>query len=323
MDFMAGTKKRGQRTLKGRTTLSGIGVHSGLPVSITLSPAEPNSGISFLRTNVPGSPDVEIPAHADSVGATELCTVLGDPKGASVATVEHLLAAFAGLSVDNAIVEIDGPEVPVMDGSARPFVDAIEKVGTVAQGAPRRFIRIAKPVRVESGAAFAEFRPFARFRVEISIDYDCTVIGRQSLAIDVTPKNFRDQIARARTYGYMREVEKLWAAGFALGSSLENSVVIGDGAVVNPEGLRFPDEFVRHKVLDTIGDLALTGTPILGLYRSHKGGHKLNAAAVSALLSRRDAWSLVSETVEREPRQEGHGELVPGLVAPVFAPEVL
>ncbi len=320
---MAGSKERGQRTLRRRTTLSGIGVHSGSPVSVTLCPADVNSGISFLRTHLPNSPDIEIPARFNSVGSTELCTVLGDPKGASVATVEHLLAAFAGLGIDNAVIEIDGPEVPVMDGSACDFVDAIDQVGIVAQGAPRRFIRVEKPVRVDMGTAYAEFRPLGRFRLEVSIDYDCAVVGRQAIGIDVTPKAFRQGVARARTFGYMRDVEKLWAAGFALGSSLENSVVIGDGAVVNPEGLRFPDEFVRHKVLDAIGDLALAGAPILGLYRSHKGGHKLNAMALSALLSRSDAWSLVSEPAERESRQDGHAELAQGLAAPVFAPEVL
>jgi UDP-3-O-[3-hydroxymyristoyl] N-acetylglucosamine deacetylase len=290
---------------------------------MTICPADPDTGVSFLRTNLPNSPDVEIPARSTAVGSTELCTVLGDPNGASVATVEHLLAALAGLSIDNAVIEIDGPEVPVMDGSAHSFVDAIDQVGIVAQSAPRRFIRVDKTMRVELGSAFAEFRPLNRFRVEVSIDYDCAVVGRQALGIDITPKTFREGIARARTYGYMRDVEKLWAAGFALGSSLENSVVIGDSAVVNPEGLRFPDEFVRHKVLDAVGDLALAGAPILGLYRSHRGGHKLNAMALSALLSRADAWSLVSEPAEREPRQEGHGELAQGLTAAVFAPEVL
>src|SRR6185503_4824160 len=166
------------------------------------------------------------------------------------------------------------------------------------------------------GAAFAEFRPHPRQRLEISIDYDCAVVGRQELSLDLTPTSFRGKIARARTFGYMRDVEKLWAAGYALGSSLENSVVIGDGAVVNPEGLRYPDEFVRHKVLDTIGDLALAGAPIRGLYRSHRGGHKLNALALATLLSRTDAWSLVSDAAEREPRPEGRIELGHGIGVP-------
>ncbi len=315
--------ERRQRTLERRVSLSGIGVHSGVPVAITLCPADPDSGIVFLRVNVPNSPDVEIPARSYAVGATELCTVLGDPKGVSVCTVEHLLAALAGLGIDNAIIEIDGPEVPVMDGSSSPFVEAIDQVGVRVQNAPKRWIRIDKPVRVELGSAFAEFRPFTRPRFEISIDYNCAVVGRQQLSIDLTPRSFRRKIARARTFGYMRDVERLWAAGFALGSSLENSVVIGDGVVINPEGLRYPDEFVRHKVLDTIGDLALAGAPIRGLYRSHRGGHKLNAMALSALMSRTDAWTLVSDVAEREPRPEGRAELGGGRGAPAFAPEVL
>lgn len=323
MEFMSLGKERGQKTLKGRVSLAGIGVHSGAPVSISLCPADTDSGIIFLRTNLPNSPDIEIPARSGAVGSTELCTVLGDPRGACVATVEHLLGALAGLGIDNALIEIDGPEVPVMDGSARVFVDAIDQVGLVAQNAPRRFIRVDRPVRVDMGSAFAEFRPHDRARLEISIDYDCAVVGRQAIAIDLTPKAFRKEVARARTYGYMRDVERLWAAGFALGSSLENSVVIGEDAVINPEGLRYPDEFVRHKVLDTIGDLALAGMPIQGLYRSHKGGHKLNAAALSELLARPDAFTLVSELPEREPRSEGRVELAQGMGAPAFAPEVL
>lgn len=315
---MSSFSGRWQRTLERRIGLSGIGVHSGAPVSITLGPAAPDSGIVFLRSNLPDCSDIEIPARAHAIGSTDLCTVLGDPKGASVATVEHLLAALAGLGVDNAVIEIDGPEVPVMDGSAAAFVRAIDQVGARTQNAPRRRLRIEKPVRVELGAAFAEFRPHPRTRFEISIDYDCAVVGRQQLAMDLTPRNFRGRIARARTFGYMRDVERLWAAGFALGSSLENSIVIGDGAVVNPEGLRFADEFVRHKMLDTIGDLALAGAPIQGLYRSHRGGHKLNALALSALLARTDAWSLVSDPVERESRLEGRPELGQGLAAPAF-----
>jgi UDP-3-O-[3-hydroxymyristoyl] N-acetylglucosamine deacetylase len=320
---MGASKDRGQRTLKGRVSLSGIGVHSGTPVTMTMSPADPGTGVTFLRTNVPNAPDVEIPARAESVGATELCTVLGDPRGACVATVEHLLSALMGLSIDNAVIEIDGPEVPVMDGSARPFVDAIDQVGIVVQSAPRRFIRIDRPVRVDVGSGFAEFRPHAGTRLEISIDYDCSVVGRQQMAVDLTPQVFRKEIARARTYGYVRDVERLWAAGFALGSSLENSVVIGDGAVINPEGLRYPDEFVRHKVLDTIGDLALAGYPIRGLFRSHKGGHKLNATALAALLADSSAWTLVTEQAERETRAESPADLSLGLAVPAFAPEVL
>lgn len=315
--------ERRQRTLAGRVSLSGVGVHSGAAASITLSPGEPDTGIVFIRTDLADLADTEIPARAHAVGSTELCTLLGDPRGASVATVEHLLAALSGIGVDNASIEVDGPEIPVMDGSAIAFIEAIDRVGLRVQSASRRWIRIDKPVRVAAGSGFAEFHPHHRRRLEISIDYDCPVVGRQAVALDVSAKAFRRDIAPARTFGYMRDVERLWAAGFALGSSLENSVVIGDGAVVNPEGLRYPDEFVRHKALDAIGDLALAGAPIQGLFRSHRGGHKLNALAVSTLLARTDAWTLVSEGGERETVREVRAELGSAIAAPAFAPEVL
>jgi UDP-3-O-[3-hydroxymyristoyl] N-acetylglucosamine deacetylase len=319
---MSSGKSRAQRTLKQRVKLSGIGVHSGKPVSMTLCPADPDTGIIFLRTG-PGGTDVEIPAVSASVGATELCTVLGDPRGIHVATVEHLLAALVGLGVDNALIEIDGAEAPIMDGSARAFVDAIDQAGLATQKAPRRYLKILKPVRVEQGAAHAEFRPHDGSRFEVTIDFDCPAIGRQTMGVTLTPQVFRKEIARARTFGHMQDVERLWAAGFALGSSLENSVVISDGAVMNPEGLRYPDEFVRHKVLDAIGDLALAGAPIEGLYRSYRGGHKLNAAALSALLAQKDAWRLVSDLPERDSRGEGRGELPASVMQPAFAPETI
>jgi UDP-3-O-[3-hydroxymyristoyl] N-acetylglucosamine deacetylase len=309
-----------QTTLASRVRLSGIGVHSGKPVSVTLGPGESDTGIAFLRTNVPNGLDCEIPASFNVVASTELCTVLGDPAGGCVATVEHLLAAFAGLGIDNALVEIDGPEVPVMDGSAAAFVEAIDRAGVKTQRPPRRFISVLRPVRVELGSAFAEFLPYDGRRFEVEIDFDCPVIGRQAFGLDITPKRFRKSIARARTFGHMRDVERMWAAGYALGSSLENSVVIGDGAVINPEGLRYPDEFVRHKMLDAIGDLALSDAPIRGLYRSYKGGHKLNAMALSALLADKSAWRLSTAAVPA-PREKARLELGAGILAPAFAPE--
>ncbi len=319
---MGFSNRSGQRTLNGRVSLSGVGVHSGKPVGVALCPADPNSGITFVRTDVAGSPDLEIPASFASIGATELCTVLGDPGGVCIATVEHLLAALIGVGIDNATVEIDGPEVPVMDGSAGSFVEAIDRAGILVQRPPKRVLRIRKPVRVEAGTAFAEFRPHEGCRFEVGIAYDCPVIGSQSIGIDLTPASFRREIARARTYGYMRDVERLWAAGYALGSSLENSVVIGDSGVINAEGLRFPDEFVRHKVLDAIGDLALAGAPFRGLYRSFRGGHKLNAMALSALLSDPDAWTMVPAAADRDARVESRGaDLLSGLLVPAFVPE--
>lgn len=303
-------------------TLKGVGVHSGSPVNMTLCPADANSGVVFLRTNLPGGAEVEIPARSSSVSSTELCTVLGDPRGAGVATVEHLLAAFVGLGLDNVTVEIDGPEVPVMDGSAAVFAEAIERVGMVEQKSPRRFLKVLRPVRVEMGSAYAEFLPFDGCRLDIAIDYDCDVIGRQEIGVTVTPRSFRRDVARARTYGNMKDVERLWAAGYARGSSLENSVVISDGAILNPEGLRYRDEFVRHKVLDSLGDLALAGAPLQGIYRSYRGGHKLNAVALSTLLSQPDAWTMVSDSVSRERRAEGRGEL-PASLQPAYAPDTI
>ena len=310
----------GQQTLRRRVSLSGIGVHGGRPARVVLAPADPDSGISFLRTNLPGSDDVVIPARAARVGSTELCTVLGE-AGASVATVEHLLAALFGLGVDNAVVEIDGPEVPVMDGSARPFVVAIEQAGLRRQSAPRRVIRIRKPVRVEMGDAYAEFRPHMGCRFEVAISYPCQVIGQQEIALEITPRSFRTEIAGARTFGYMRDVERLLAAGFAQGSSLENSVVIGERGVMNSDGLRYPDEFVRHKLLDAIGDLALAGAPIQGLYRSYKGGHKLNAMALAALLAQSDAWSVTDAPAERNRRAKRGGDFLSGILTPALTPE--
>ena len=285
---------RGQATLKRRVCLSGVGVHSGKPASVALGPADPDFGIVFLRTDLALGAEAEIPADAGLTGPTHLCTTLANRSGVSVATVEHLLAAFAGLGVDNAMVEIDGPEIPVMDGSAAAFAEAIARAGIRRQTARQRVIRVRKPVRVEAGGAWAEFRPHAGRRFEIGISYDCPVVGEQSLAIELTPRRFQRDIARARTFGYVKDVERLWSNGFALGASPENTVVIGEGGVLNPEGLRWPDEFIRHKALDAIGDLALAGAPIEGLYRSWRGGHRLNALALGALLADREAWSYES-----------------------------
>jgi UDP-3-O-[3-hydroxymyristoyl] N-acetylglucosamine deacetylase len=290
-------------------------------VSLAICPADPDSGVSFVRTDMADLPASEIPAHISAVGATELCTMLAAPTGESVATVEHLLAALSGLGVDNAVVEIDGPEVPVMDGSADLFVDAIDQTGVMVQAAPRRFLRILKPVRTEIDRSYAEFRPFEGRRFEIMIDYDCAVIGQQKVVVDLTASTFRSEVARARTFGHLHHVERLWSAGFALGSSLENSVVIDGATIMNPEGLRWRDEFARHKVLDAIGDMALAGMPILGLYRSYRGGHKLNAAALRALLADESAWEIVARPTRarRLQQSEQHGEAMPALAAAAFA----
>ena len=309
-----------QTTLRDQAVLTGVGVHSGLPVTLTLLPAEADTGIRFIRTGLPGSRDREISADIRSVTATEFATVLGDASGPLVSTAEHVLAALRGLGVDNAVVEIDGPEVPIMDGSAAAFVRAIDQVGLEYHAEPRRFIRVLKPVSVVVGDAVAEFRPYFRgFRIEAEIAFDHPLIGRQSIAYDGRPESFRRDFARARTFGFMRDVAKLWSAGYALGASLENTLVVSESRILNPEGTRFPDEFVRHKVLDAIGDLALAGAPLLGLYRSVRGGHKLNHAALSALMADTSAWTMVEAEPVRPAR--GQGDLA-GLAVPAYAPDV-
>jgi UDP-3-O-[3-hydroxymyristoyl] N-acetylglucosamine deacetylase len=310
-----------QTTLRDQVALSGVGVHSGLPVTLTLHPADADAGITFLRTNLEGGSERAVVADIRAVTATEFATVLGDASGPLVSTAEHVLASLRGLGVDNAVVEVDGPEVPIMDGSAGPFVAAIDQVGLRALDAPRRYIRVLKPVRVTSGQAYGEIRPYARgFCVETEIEFDHPLIGRQVFAFDGRPEVFRREIARARTFGFMRDVAKLWSAGYALGASLENTVVVAESRVLNPEGARYPDEFVRHKVLDAIGDLALAGAPLIGAYRSVRGGHKLNYAVLSALMADTSAWELVEAEPLRASR--GHADVAAGLVAPAYAPDV-
>ena len=306
-----------QTTIADSVRLVGIGVHSGDRVAVTLHPSDANTGIVFLRTELPGR-DVEIAANWKSVSATDLCTVVGDPSRATIATIEHLMAALRGLGVDNVLIEIDGAEVPVMDGSSRAFVEAIDQVGIVELSARRRMIKVLKPIRIENAHGWAELRPFDGSRFDVTIDFASPLIGRQSMTLDLTPKSFRTEIAGARTFGFVKDLEKLLPMGLCRGSSLENSVAIRDDRVLNPEGLRFANEFVRHKMLDAIGDLALSGNPIMGLYRSYKGGHKMNFEALKALLSDRSAWTMVEMPVRRESPA---AEIGAGMAAPVYGPE--
>jgi UDP-3-O-[3-hydroxymyristoyl] N-acetylglucosamine deacetylase len=306
-----------QTTLGARATVSGIGVHSGLPVSLTLHPADASTGITFVRLDEHGRPAREIRAHARYVTATELATVLGDDSsGPCVSTVEHVMATLCGLGVDNAIVEIDGAEAPIMDGSAAAFVEAIDQAGVVALPEPRRYTKVLKPIRVSKGDAYGELTPYDRgFRIDVEIDFTHPLIGKQAIALEVEAATFRREIARARTFGFMKDVSKLWSAGYALGASLENTVVMADDRLLNPEGLRYADEFVRHKALDAIGDLALAGAPILGAYKSVRGGHKLNHAVLCALIADPTAWTVVEAKSER-PARRGHADV--GLLAPAY-----
>lgn len=303
-----------QTTLKSRVTLSGIGVHSGKPVAIHFAPADADTGVVFQVA------DREFRGIVSEVGATDLCTLLGDPAGLHVATIEHLMAALFGLGIDNLLIEVDGAEVPILDGSAAQFVEAIDQAGIEVQGVKRRYIRVIKPVRIESGASWAEFRPYGGTRFEVEIDFESPAIGRQSFASDINDDIFRREISRARTFGFMKDVERLWAAGYALGSSLENSVVIGDDShIINMEGLRYPNEFVRHKTLDAMGDLALAGARFIGCFRSYRGGHRLNAAALRRLLSDRSAF----EVVETSRRERGRSAELIAVSAAVHAPWTL
>lgn len=300
-------------------TLAGTGVHSGKPVSVSFVPADADTGIVFQFVGA-GASDKEVRALVSEVGATDLCTLLGDPAGQHVATVEHLMAALLGVGIDNLIIEIDGNEIPILDGSAAMFVDAIDQVGIETLSVKRRFIRIVKPIRIESGASWAEFKPYAGTRFEVEIDFESPAIGRQQFASDLNADVFRRDIARARTFGFMKDVERLWAAGYALGSSLENSVVIGDdNRIINMGGLRYPNEFVRHKTLDAMGDLALAGARFIGCFRSYRGGHRLNAAALRRLLSDRTAF----EIVETTRPERGRSAEMRAVRSPVYAPWVV
>jgi UDP-3-O-[3-hydroxymyristoyl] N-acetylglucosamine deacetylase len=305
-----------QTTLADQICVEGVGVHSGRPARVVLHPAEAYTGIVFLRTNLPNSRERQIVLRNGVVKNTDLCTVIGDESGATISTVEHLMSALAGLGVDNVTVEVDGPEMPILDGSARLFVDAIDQVGLRTLAAPRKVIKILKPVRASLGSAFAELLPRSEgFRLDVEISFPDAVIGRQAYGFDLTPARYRAEISSARTFGFMRDVERLWKAGLALGASLENTVAVGEDKVVNPEGLRFSDEFVRHKILDAIGDLAIAGHTIQGHFKGFCPGHKLNAMVLDALFADRSAYALVDAS--RQPVRSNVGLSQPA--APAYA----
>ena len=288
-----------QTTIAREIEVTGTGVHSGAPVSVILHPAGADTGLRFLVTKR-GRVVAEIPAHVDNVKNLTLCTVLGNDDGVTVSTVEHLLAALRGLAVDNCIIEIDSKEVPIMDGSAEPFVELIDETGLRELQAPRRFLKVLRPIRVEEGESWGELLPHSGFHLDVEIDFSSDVIGRQRVSYEMSPGVFRNEISRCRTFGFMSDVERLWKAGLALGANLTNTVAIGEDKIMNREGLRHPHEFVRHKMLDAIGDLTLAGHPMLAAYRSVRGGHRLNSLVVKALLADTDAWTLVQAPRVRE-----------------------
>jgi UDP-3-O-[3-hydroxymyristoyl] N-acetylglucosamine deacetylase len=282
-----------QRTLKNVIRATGIGLHTGEKVYLTLRPAAVDTGIVFRRVDL--DPPVEIPARAENVGDTTLSTSLMC-NGARVATVEHLLSALAGLGIDNAYVDVSAPEVPIMDGSAGPFVFLVQSAGVEDQNAPKRFIRIKKRVQVEDGDKWARFDPFEGFKVSFAIEFDHPVLKNrcQEAVVDFSTTSFVKEVSRARTFGFMRDVELMREKRLALGASLDNAVVVDDYRVLNEDGLRYDDEFVKHKVLDAIGDLYLLGRSLIGAFNGYKSGHALNNRLLRALMADESAWELVT-----------------------------
>jgi UDP-3-O-[3-hydroxymyristoyl] N-acetylglucosamine deacetylase len=282
-----------QRTIKTSIQATGVGLHTGRKVRLLIRPAQTDTGIVFRRVDL--DPVVDVPAKALHVGETRLssCLVQGEAR---VYTVEHLMSALAGLGIDNAYIDIDGPEVPIMDGSAAPFVFLLQGAGIEVQAAPKRFIRINSPIEVRDGDKWARLEPHNGYRLAFSIAFDHPVIDRsaQSVTIDFAQTSYMKEIARARTFGFMQDVENLREHGLALGGGLDNAVVLDEYRVLNSEGLRFTDEFIRHKVLDAIGDLYLIGHPILGAFSAHKSGHALNNQLLRAVLAAQAAWEIVT-----------------------------
>lgn len=280
-----------QSTLGKNVILSGHGVHTGCPSTLTIMPADVGTGIVFVR-NVPSEQKRTFQAVSAQTGATELSTTLGTGE-IRVETIEHLMAAIAAYNLDNLVIDVSANEVPILDGGALSYCKAFEQAGIVAQKKQRDFYVITKPVRIESAHGFAEFQPFEGRRFDVSIEFETPVIGKSRIVFDLETKKFAQEIAKARTFGFLKDVETLWAAGMALGSSLENSIVIGsDGKVINPKGIYYENEFVRHKLLDAIGDTALLGGPFIGLFRSFRGGHALNAKLIKTLLEDGSAYEI-------------------------------
>lgn len=282
-----------QRTLKNVIRATGVGLHTGEKVYLTLRPAPVDTGIVFRRVDL--DPVVELSATPERVGDTRLSTALQEGD-VTVSTVEHLMSALAGLGIDNIYVELTCPEVPIMDGSAAPFVFLIQSAGVVEQAAPKKFIRITKPVIIEDGDKWAKFDPFEGFKVSFSIDFDHPIFAKspQQATVDFSTTSFVKEVSRARTFGFMHEVEALREAGLARGGSHDNAIVMDSYSILNDDGLRYEDEFVKHKILDAIGDLYLLGHPLIGAFSAHKSGHSLNNRLLRAMVNQKDSWELVT-----------------------------
>ena len=282
-----------QRTLKNMIRATGVGLHTGTKVYMTLRPAGTDTGIVFRRTDL--TPQVEIKGEPYSVGDTRLSSCL-EKNNARVFTVEHLMSALAGLGIDNAYVDLSAPEVPIMDGSAGPFVFLLQSAGIEEQNAPKQFVRILKPVEVKEGDKWVRFEPYSGFKLTMGIDFAHPVFdkARQSVTVDFSTTSYIKEVSRARTFGFMQDVETLREQGLALGGSLDNAIVMDEYRVLNTDGLRYEDEFVKHKVLDAIGDLYLLGHPLIGAFSGHKSGHALNNRLLRRLLEDKPSWEFVS-----------------------------
>jgi len=290
-----------QRTLKNSVRATGVGLHTGLKVSLTLRPAAANTGIVFRRVDL--DEPVEIKANPYAVGDTRLSSCL-EKDGVRISTVEHLMSAFGGLGVDNAYVDVSAPEIPIMDGSAGPLVFLLQSAGIEEQNAPKRFIRILQAVEMREGDKWVKFEPHNGFKLELGIDFDHPVFdrSRQSVCVDFAKTSYVKEVSRARTFGFMHDVESMRAQGLALGGSLDNAIVMDDYRVLNNDGLRYSDEFVKHKVLDAIGDLYLLGHPLIGAFSGYKSGHALNNQLLRRLMETAEAWEYVSfERAEDAP----------------------
>ncbi len=278
-----------QHTVAGPVIFAGVGVHTGAHVRVAVRPAAVDAGVSFVRTDLKDI-DNTIRVSAEAVGQTRLGTVINNAAGATVSTIEHLMAAFCALGIDNVVVELDGPEVPILDGSAEVFIQFLDRAGRRRQEASRRFIEVLEPVEVVEGDKRAVLLPSDRFEVAFEIVFDSAPIGRQRVDLEITEESFRKELADCRTFGFLKDVEALRAAGLARGASMENAVVLDGDRVLNPEGLRRPDEFVRHKALDAVGDLYVAGLPLLARFEGLYAGHGLNNQLVRALMARPQAW---------------------------------
>ncbi len=278
-----------QHTVAGPVIFAGVGVHTGAHVRVAVRPAAIDAGVTFVRTDLKDI-DNAIRVSAEAVGQTRLGTVINNAAGASVSTIEHLMAAFCALGIDNVVVELDGPEVPILDGSAEVFIQFLDRAGRRRQEASRRFIEVLEPIEVIEGDKRAVLLPCDRFEVAFEIVFDSAPIGRQRVDLEVTEQSFREELADCRTFGFLKDVEALRAAGLARGASMENAVVLDGDRVLNPEGLRRPDEFVRHKALDAVGDLYVAGLPLLARFEGLYAGHGLNNLLVRELMARPQSW---------------------------------